>query len=267
MGIVNVTPDSFYDGGKFFSIDSAIEHGLKLIEEGADILDIGGESTRPAAEPISFVEEISRVIPVIEAIALQTDIPISIDTYRAAVAKSALDIGATIVNDISAMRFDDEMPKLLAERKCPVILMHMKGAPRNMQDNPVYEKVVAEVFNFLKERIEYALANGIESENIWIDPGIGFGKRLEDNLDLLAGLSNFRELGKKVVIGTSRKSFIGKILGDIPPEERLFGTLGSTAWCALAGADIVRVHDVAETKQALAVMSQIAGRISSGDAL
>ncbi|RKZ32001.1 dihydropteroate synthase [bacterium] len=261
MGVVNVTPDSFSDGGRFFDASAAIEHGLRLVEDGADYIDVGGESTRPGAEPLSVEAELMRVLPVIEGLAKNPQVPISIDTYKAEVARAALDAGASVVNDISALRFDAEMAPLIAERGCPVVIMHMKGNPRNMQDKPYYEDTIGEIKGFLEERADYAISNGIRKENIWIDPGIGFGKRrgkpIDDNLDILHNLERFCNSGHKVVLGTSRKAFIGAILGGVSPEKRLFGSLATFAWAAICGVDILRVHDVAATRQMLDVLAEI----------
>ncbi|MGC9314704.1 MAG: dihydropteroate synthase, partial [bacterium] len=214
MGIVNVTPDSFSDGGKFFDPKRAIEHGLRLAEEGAHILDIGGESSRPGAEPVALQDELKRVIPVIEELSAQIAIPISIDTYKSAVAREAIFAGASIINDISAMTFDEAMAETAAEAGCKIILMHIQGTPGNMQKNPVYKDVIGEIAGFLKERFNFAVRRGISPENIWVDPGIGFGKRISggynDNLRILKNLNRFRGIGEKLVVGTSRKAFIGK---------------------------------------------------------
>ncbi len=267
MGVVNVTPDSFSDGGVYFQKDAAVERGLRLAEEGADYLDIGGESSRPGAEPVSVEEEKRRVLPVIEKLAKSVDIPISVDTYKFEVARDALDAGAGIVNDITAMSADDRMVGLVAARGCPVILMHMQGEPKNMQSEPKYDDLIPEIIEFLKLRADFAEAGGIEKENIWIDPGIGFGKRqkggFNDNMDILANLPKFKKTGHKLVLGVSRKSFIGRILGDAPAEERLFGSLGASAWAALFGADILRVHDVLPTRQMLALLGAIHSRTES----
>ncbi len=266
MGVINVTPDSFSDGGRFYDKEAAIARGFELFEEGADILDIGGESTRPGAEPISIEEELARVVPVIEALSQSIEIPISIDTYKAEVAHAALDAGASIINDISALRFDRDMANLAAERECPIILMHMQGTPRDMQISPHYVDVVDETLEFLKERADFAIDAGISEENIWLDPGIGFGKRqdgaLDDNMTILANLSSFVSMGFPVVVGTSRKSFIGRALGGLPPDERLFGSLASFAWSALSGIDILRVHDVKQTRQMLTILGEIASKVN-----
>ena len=259
MGILNVTPDSFSDGGKFFTRESALERARQLIREGADIIDIGGESTRPGAEPVPAAEELSRVIPVIRAIRQESSVPISIDTYKATVAEAALDAGANIVNDISALRFDPQMVKVVARARVPVVLMHMLGEPRTMQQNPVYTDVVREIKEFLGERIAFARAHGIEK--IIIDPGIGFGKTVAHNLEILRRLSELKELGCPILIGTSRKSFIGKLGGTeehpLPVQERLEGTIASNVIAVLNGAQIVRVHDVAVMKKALAIVDAV----------
>ena len=246
MGVINVTPDSFSDGGRFFQAEQAIEQGLRLAQEGADILDIGGESTRPGSEPVTVEEELKRIIPVIENLSQKISIPISIDTYKAKVAERALEAGAEIINDISALRFDPKMVKVAKEFDCPVILMHIQGTPRNMQENPNYIDVAVEIKEYLREQITYAARNGVDENKLIIDPGIGFGKNLEHNLETLKRLSQFKELKKPILIGVSRKSFIGKIL-DLPVEERLEGSLAALAFAILQGANIVRVHDVKES--------------------
>jgi dihydropteroate synthase len=255
MGVVNVTPDSFSDGGLYLDPAAAIAHGEELLAAGADVLDVGGESTRPGAEPVGEAEELRRVLPVVEGLAGAT---ISIDTSKAAVAAAALDAGATIVNDVTALRGDPAMAALCAERGATVVLMHMLGEPRTMQADPVYGDVVAEVRAFLAERVEFAIAAGIEGERIWVDPGIGFGKTAEHNLELLRRLAELAELGHPLVIGTSRKSFIGKLDGSAAPE-RLGGTIASSVLAAAAGADVLHVHDVAEAGQALTVAGAIHG--------
>jgi dihydropteroate synthase len=255
MGVVNVTPDSFSDGGLYLDPAAAIAHGEELLAAGADILDVGGESTRPGAEPVGGAEEMRRVLPVVEALQGAT---ISIDTYKAAIAAAALDAGATIVNDVTALRGDPQMAALCAERGVTVILMHMRGEPRTMQDDPVYADVVAEVREFLAERIEFAVAAGIARERIWVDPGIGFGKTAPHNHELLRRLSELALLGQPLVVGTSRKGFIGALDGSAA-DERLGGTIASTVLAAGAGADVLRVHDVAEVGQALTVAAAISG--------
>lgn len=248
MGIINVTPDSFSDGGLFFDPDRAIEYGLKLESEGADIIDIGGESTRPGSIPVSAEDEIKRVIPVIKGLSAHVKIPISIDTYKSKVAELAVKAGALIINDVSALRFDQNMINVAKEYNTPVVLMHILGTPHDMQRNPVYRDVVHEVYDFLKERIEYAEKYGMKRDNIILDPGIGFGKRLKDNLSLIKHLDVFSSLRCPVLIGPSRKSFIGEIL-DVPVEERGYGTAAVTALAITRGANIIRVHDVKAMKQ------------------
>jgi dihydropteroate synthase len=271
MGILNVTPDSFFDGGQFFHLESALGHARRLIREGADILDIGGESSRPGAQPVPEEEELRRVVPVIRAIRQESAVPISVDTYKAAVAEAALEAGANIVNDISALRFDSRMVEVVARAGVPVVLMHMRGEPRTMQQNPVYADVVREIKEFFAERIAFARAHGIEK--ILIDPGIGFGKTVEHNLEILRRLGEFRELGCPILIGVSRKSFIGRLCGTaenpLPPSERLEGTIASNVIAVLNGAQIVRVHDVAAHKRALAIVDAIcyAGREPKGGEL
>jgi dihydropteroate synthase len=242
MGVLNVTPDSFSDGGLYLDRDKAIEHGLKIAEEGADIIDIGGESTRPGSEPISEEEELRRVIPVISSLAKQVKIPISIDTYKYKVAYEALEAGAVIINDITGLA-DPKMVDLAVQRECPVIIMHMKGTPKSMQENPVYEDLIGEITDFFLERTEIAIKAGLPRDKILIDPGIGFGKTVQHNLEILLRLSEFKSLGFPLVLGTSRKSFIGKVLG-LPVEQRLEGTAATVAYGIAQGAAIVRVHDV-----------------------
>ena len=258
MGILNITPDSFYDGGKNFNLGAALREAEAMINAGVDIIDIGGESTRPSAETVSLDEELRRVIPVIENIRRKNQkVLISIDTCKSAVAEKALDSGADIVNDISALRFDNKMASLIAGRKVPVCLMHMQGTPRDMQRDPHYERDVCfEIIDFLAERVEYAASEGIPEGNIVIDPGIGFGKTVEHNLIILNWLNEFRVLGRPILIGSSRKSFIGKVL-DLEPTERLEGSLSSAVVAAARGADIVRVHDYAETIRGLRLADAI----------
>lgn len=252
MGILNITPDSFSDGGQNWRLEDALATAQRLIAEEADILDIGGESTRPGADSVPAEEQIRRVIPVIGAIRRIWPGPISIDTRQASVAEAALDAGATWINDISAMRDDPAMAGLAAQRKCPIVLMHMQGAPGTMQVNPQYEDVVIEVAMFLRERATFAQSSGIERGNIILDPGIGFGKSVEHNLSLLRRLSEVVGLGFPVLVGASRKSFIGHISGS-PVNDRLAGSLICALRAVEAGARIVRVHDVGPTRQALAV--------------
>jgi dihydropteroate synthase len=245
MGVLNVTPDSFSDGGEFLQADKAIEHGVKMAAEGAAIIDVGGESSRPGSKGVSADEQIKRVIPVIEGLSKKIDVPISIDTYNVEVAKAALDTGASMINDITALS-DERMGELAAERGVPVVLMHMQGTPATMQAEPKYDDVVAEVLEFLLERAKRAEQFGIDKRRIFIDPGIGFGKTLEHNLKLLRSIDKFVGTGYRVLIGTSRKSFIGKITGKENPAERIFGTAATVALCVAAGVSIVRVHNVAE---------------------
>jgi dihydropteroate synthase len=253
MGILNVTPDSFSDGGKNFEAHAAIEAGLRLAADGADIIDIGGESTRPGAEPVPQQEELRRVLPVIEGILRHRRIPISVDTMKAGVAEAAVAAGAAMINDVSALRFDPRMGEVAARAGVPLVLMHMRGEPRTMQQGEiVYRDVVAEVAEFLAGAIERAAACGVSRQNIIIDPGIGFGKTVEHNLELIDRLGELRALGRPVLVGPSRKSFIGKIL-DLPPGERLWGTAAAVAAAVLRGADIVRVHDAREMSEAARV--------------
>lgn len=244
MGILNVTPDSFSDGGAFLSYDAAIERGMTMVEEGADIIDIGGESSRPGSEPVLVQEEIRRVVPVIKELAKRTDRPISIDTYKAATASAALEAGASIINDISGMQFDSDMRHVAAEHACPVVIMHIKGTPRDMQKSPVYTDLMGEVTDYLRERIGEAIQAGVDERLIIVDPGVGFGKTVDDNLTILRRLSEFKTLGRPILIGTSRKSTIGQVLGGLPPDERLEGTAATVALSIASGANIVRVHDV-----------------------
>ncbi len=261
MGVVNVTPDSFSDGGLFLDPERAIAHGRALAADGADLLDIGGESTRPGAEAVTAEVEVERTAPVVEALAGAdgAGIGVSIDTSKVAVAAAALDRGAAIVNDVTALRGDPDLAGLCAERDCEVVLMHMQGSPRTMQADPRYVDVVDDVRAFLAERIEAAIAAGIGEDRIWVDPGIGFGKTLEHNLELLRRLGELAELGRPIVIGTSRKRFLGAITGR-EVGDRLGGTIASNALALAAGADVFRVHDVAAARQALDVASVILER-------
>ncbi len=245
MGVLNITPDSFSDGGEFMDRDKAVAHALRMVEDGADIIDIGGESTRPGAKPLSEQEELERVIPVIEAVSKKTKTPISIDTFKYEIAKRALDAGASMINDISGLRSDKRMASLAAEYKVPVVIMHMQGTPQNMQENPKYKSVVGEILAFLREQSDRAEAAGVKRDMIIVDPGIGFGKTVEHNLTIMKNLSEFCSLGLPIAIGTSRKSFIGKTL-DLEVGERLEGTAATVALAISQGANIVRVHDVKE---------------------
>jgi len=262
LGIVNVTPDSFSDGGKFLRVRDAIRHARKLIDDGADILDIGGESTRPGSKPVEASEELQRVLPVIESIRAHSDIPISIDTQKALVAEEAINAGADMVNDVSALQSDPLMAVIIAKRNVPVVLMHMKGTPETMQNKPEYTDVVEEVGSFFRERIAFCRAHGILQ--VILDPGIGFGKSVEDNLALLRGLRMFRDLGRPVMVGTSRKSFLGSLTGT-PVDERLSATLASNIVAYQNGASVLRVHDVREMKSALHIVDVLRQK-SQGDA-
>lgn len=255
MGILNVTPDSFSDGGKYTEIESAVEQTKKMLNEGADIIDIGGESTRPGAESIKQEEQIIRVVPVIKAIRkeLSKNIPISIDTTSSEVAKAALDAGATMINDISAGQSDKSILQLASMRSVPIVLMHMQGIPENMQDDPYYDDVVLEVIDKLKARVTEALDTGIKKENIALDPGIGFGKRREDNINLLAHLDKLVALGYPVLLGTSRKRFMGSLCSVTEPAELVTATAVTTALGVTSGVKIFRVHDVKENRHAVDV--------------
>ncbi len=258
MGAVNVTPDSFSDGGLFFEKEKAIEQGLCLAEAKADILDIGGESTRPGAKTLEEEEEARRVIPVIQALSQKTEVPISIDTRKAGVAERALEAGAEMVNDVSALRFDERMVAVVAERQVPVVLMHMRGNPETMQVDPHYDDLLGNLLEFFRERIDFAESRGIRPDGIILDPGIGFGKSLESqhNLVLLKNLHRFKVLGKPLLVGTSRKAFIGKILG-LPPQEREEGTMATVAVAILNGANIVRVHEVERMRRVVRVVDAV----------
>ena len=257
MGIVNVTPDSFSDGGKFFSPEVAISHASKLITQGADIIDIGGESTRPGAEQVSESEELKRVIPVIEKI--RTDNPtilISIDTTKASVAKHAVEAGADIINDVSGLSFDNNMIGIVESFNIPIVIMHMKGNPQNMQLNPEYKDIVNEILDFFKMKIKIAIQSGINRSMIILDPGIGFGKTVEHNFELLSRLNEFNVLELPIMIGPSRKSFIGITL-DLPPEDRVEGTAAAVSAGVMNGANIVRVHDVKSMKRVVRILEKV----------
>jgi dihydropteroate synthase len=261
MGIVNVTPDSFSDGGLFLDAERAVAHGHELAAAGAEILDVGGESTRPGAESVPADEEQRRVLPVVEALAGAggPGVAVSIDTSKAKVAEAALDLGATMVNDVTALQADPELGALCSERGCELVLMHMLGRPRTMQDSPTYGDVVDDVKAFLADRVEYAIDGGVAEERISVDPGIGFGKTVGHNLELLRRLGELTELGRPIVIGTSRKSFLGAITGR-ETDERIGGTIASNVLALIGGAEVFRVHDVAEVRQALDVAEAILGR-------
>lgn len=256
MGVINITPDSFSDGGSYLDKDKAVERGLELFSEGSDIIDIGGESSRPGSDPISKEEEMRRVVPVISELRKRIDTLISVDTTKSEVAQAALDAGADIINDISSFRFDPRMMTLVAQKEIPVILMHMKGNPKTMQINPHYQDLLKEVKEFLNERLEEAQAQGIKKEKIIIDPGIGFGKKLKDNLILINNLHFLEEFNRPILVGISRKSFIGKIL-NLPPQERLEGTIASAILSHIHGAHILRIHDVEAVKRAILVAEAI----------
>lgn len=264
MGILNVTPDSFSDGGKYLDPDRAVERALEMEREGADIIDIGGESTRPGSDMISVDEELRRVRPVLEEVCDKVSIPVSIDTYKSKVAKVAIDLGVDMINDISALRFDPDMADLVREHDLPIVLMHMKGTPKDMQINPFYDDVVHEIISFLQERKSFAISKGIDEEKIIVDPGIGFGKRtgrgIEDNCEIIRRLRELKVLGNPILIGPSRKTFIGNVCGDgkqLPVDERLEGTLAAVAISVVNGADIVRVHDVKEVKRGLRLIDLV----------
>jgi dihydropteroate synthase len=258
MGILNVTPDSFSDGGEFFGVKPAVVQAEKMLDEGAHIIDLGGESTRPGSDPVSPEEELRRVLPVVRGILeSRPETKISIDTYRASTVEAALDAGARVVNDVTALRGDSRMAGLVAERGCPVVLMHMLGEPKSMQRDPRYENVVREVRDFLVGRVEYAISAGVREENVILDPGIGFGKTLRHNLELLNGLNVFVELGFLVLVGASRKSFLGKILGSDATGDRLFGTVATNVVAYDRGATLFRVHDIRANKEALEVAAAV----------
>ena len=263
MGVLNVTPDSFSDGGLYFDSERAVEHAFRLVEDGADILDIGGESTRPGSEAIPPEEELRRTIPVVEAVAKKVRVPVSIDTCKADVARRALDAGASLVNDISGLRFDPEMPRVVAEYQVPVVVMHIRGNPRDMQRAPSYEALIPEIMDYLRISMRLADECGIREEHIIIDPGIGFGKTFDHNLEIIGNLGEFTLLGRPVAIGVSRKAFIGKVLGGAPAAERLEGTAAAVAIAVFNGANIVRVHDVKE----MAKVAKVADAIKKGSGL
>ncbi len=257
VGVLNVTPDSFSDGGLYLSREAALKRAEELIEGGADIIDIGGESTRPFARPVPLEEELRRVVPVIEALRNRfPEIPISIDTYKARVAEEALSAGADLVNDISALRLDPEMVKVVAKHKAPIILMHMKGTPQTMQIDPTYDDVLREVKDFLEERVSFAEKNGIEKDKIILDPGIGFGKRFEDNLRIIKYVDYFKSLRRPLMLGPSRKSFLGQIVKK-EAAERDPATMAVVAYAALKGVDLIRVHNVSMARDVILVMEAL----------
>jgi len=258
MGILNVTPDSFSDGGKFDRVDSAIQHAIKMESEGSDIIDIGGESSRPGAEPVSLTEELDRVIHVIEKLRKNSDIVISIDTYKSEVAEEALNAGANIINDISGLQFDSKMVEVASKYNVPIIIMHMLGNPQNMQKDPSYKNVTGEIISFFEDRIKYCVDNRIEKHNIIIDPGIGFGKTVEHNFILIRELKEFESLNCPILVGPSRKSFIGTTL-NLPVDQRVEGTAATVTASIINGANILRVHDVEEMNRVIKITEKICG--------
>lgn len=258
MGIINITDDSFYPGSRRKDLNDVLNTAEQMIKNGVDILDIGGESTRPGSEPVELEEELQRVVPVIKAIKENFDILVSVDTYKAKVAAKAIEVGADIINDISAMRFDKDMATVVRENNVPIVLMHIKGTPKDMQLNPYYDDVIKEIMEYFYERINYSVDKGIDPKKIIIDPGIGFGKRLEDNIEILRKIDSFKVFGRPLLIGASRKSMIGAILGNLPVEERLEGTLAISSWAFFKGVDIIRVHDVKENYRLVKVLRSIA---------
>lgn len=256
MGILNVTPDSFFDGGIHFRLNDAVKSGLSMAVEGADIIDVGGESTRPSSDPLPLDQELGRVIPVIKALSREVEVPISIDTYKSEVAREALEAGATMVNDVSALRFDPAMGPLVAEAGVPIVLMHMKGTPKDMQIKPTYKDLLGEIAGFLSRAIEQASGIGIKRELIIIDPGIGFGKSFDDNLKIIKEFHTFSSLGQPVLVGTSNKAFVGHVLG-LPAESRETGTMATIAAAVMNGADIVRVHNVKAARETVTIIDAI----------
>jgi dihydropteroate synthase len=256
MGVLNITPDSFSDGGLFFEPHKAIEHGLRMAEAGADLIDVGGESSRPGSDPVPLDEELNRVIPIIEELASRLQIPISVDTYKSQVAERAIEAGAQMINDISGLRFDPQMPAVAVRYDTPLILMHIKGTPKTMQQDPLYESLMGEIIDYLREGMAKAEQEGVDPHQVIIDPGIGFGKRVQDNLLIINRLSELNTLDRPLLIGTSRKSFIGAVL-DAEVNQRGIGTLASVAVSILKGAHIVRVHDVAPIKQTVDMVDAI----------
>ena len=258
MGILNVTPDSFSDGGQFNDSQKAIDYALKMEDEGADVIDIGGESTRPGAKPVTIEEELSRIIPVIECIRKKSNIIISIDTYKSNVADKAITAGANIINDISGLRFDKDMIRLASKLQIPIIIMHMLGNPQNMQNDPIYKDIIEELILYFRERVDLMTSNGIMKNNIILDPGIGFGKTVIHNFTIIRELNRIAELGFPVLVGPSRKSFIGHTL-KLPPEERIEGTAAAVTAAIMNGSRIVRIHDVKEMLRVVKITEQICG--------
>lgn len=262
MGVLNVTPDSFSDGGHYLEPDAAVKHALEMVEEGADVIDVGAESSRPGAEPVPEEEELRRLIPVVREICRRVAVPVSVDTTKAAVARQALDAGAAIINDISALQADSAMASAVAEAGAGLVLMHRQGTPKTMQQDPRYGDVVAEVREFLRERMQAAGRAGIAADHILLDPGIGFGKNLSHNLALLARLDELRPLGRPILVGVSRKSFIGEVVGR-RTGDRLMGTAAAVAVAVLRGARMVRVHDVRAMKDVVRMVDAIAAHETS----
>ncbi len=258
MGILNVTPDSFSDGGQFNNSQKAIDYALKMEDDGADIIDVGGESTRPGAKPVTIEEELNRIIPVIEGIRKKSNIIISIDTYKSNVADKAITAGANIINDISGLRFDKDMIRLASNLQVPIVIMHMLGNPQNMQNDPIYKDIIEELILFFRERVDLMTSNGILKNNIILDPGIGFGKTVNHNFTILRELNRIAELGFPVLVGPSRKSFIGHTL-KLPPEERIEGTAAAVTAAIMNGSRIVRIHDVEEMLRVVKITEQICG--------
>lgn len=266
MGILNVTPDSFYDGGKYSGVDSALDHAHQMVQEGADYIDVGGESTRPGSRPVPLKEELKRVVPIVKKLIRSfPKIPVSIDTQKSQVAYQALNEGAQIINDVSALQTDPLMLPAIKKFKATVVLMHKQGSPQTMQKSPRYKNVTAEVKRMLMHRIQWAVNHGINKKKIWIDPGIGFGKTVQHNLELISRIKEFVRLGYPVLLGTSRKSFIGILNGSrdnpLKPEHRLEGSLATACWAFLKGVSILRVHDVGATRKALQVLSSLEFRV------
>lgn len=256
MGVLNLTPDSFFDGRMFPEPEAAVQHAFRMEAEGADIIDLGGESTRPGAQAVPLKEEFRRVLPVLKRLSGRLKVPISIDTYKSEVAERCIQCGAEMVNDISGLYFDPRMKEIVARHQVPVIVMHIKGTPRDMQKDPQYRDLIGEILSYFRESISRADAAGVPADKIIIDPGIGFGKSFAHNLDILKGLESFKVLGKPIMVGVSRKSFLGKIL-DLPVDERLEGSIAAALYAVLRGANIVRVHDVAATVRALRTVEAI----------
>jgi dihydropteroate synthase len=262
MGILNATPDSFFDGGRFYDTEKAVDHVLEMVDQGADIIDIGGESTRPGSDPVDEVEEIQRVVPIFEKLKGRVSVPLSIDTRRANVAKAALEAGASLVNDISGLTFDKRMAEVVSEAGVPLCVMHMRGVPENMQTKTEYRDLIGEMIVELTRSLELAKKTGIPDSRILVDPGIGFAKTAQDNLVILERLDEFQSFGQPLLVGVSRKSFIGRLLGNDDPEQRLMGTAAAVACCALRGAAVVRVHDVKESVQVIRIADALSRSVA-----